>query len=541
MNLNPLSWFRSGRAEVSAPVTRADGGGYTAAGSGRRSAGWNTTVQGVNSILFADGFKLLQRSRQQVRQNPWAANAIETFVSNAIGNGVRAHSQHPDPKVRKLITEAWKRSNDELDADELLPFDGLQSLILRSAIEGGECFVRKLVVDDPEISVPLQLRVMESEQLPTYYSGFADVSQQNILRMGIEMNADTKKRVAYHFYSEHPFETVMFPYPQQKFIRIPARDIIHHFRPLRPGQIRGIPWLAPVLTQLFELDQIQDAELARQKTQALFAGFIKVGSAQTDIFDETLKITSSPSGQSALDAATPSLEPGLMTKLLPNEEVTFSDPKGHPGFGDFFRVVLHSVAAGMNITYEQLTGDLKEVNYSSIRAGLIEFRRRIEQFVYTQFCFQVLRPVWKRWMSTAVLAGVLPFRDFLEKRFEYEAVMWQPPGWDWVDPMKDVQATLMAIRGGLDSRDRVIHERGLDPEAVDRDNQIAHDRAVAAKLVYDSDASQVLQRGQVLDTSDKADAQTDEEEKPGEGKKPTGGIRTTDKATAAMGGLRGIQ
>ena len=487
---------------------QASGVGYNSAGGGRRSAGWNTTVQGVNSIFFADGFKLLQRSRDQVRQNPWAASAIDKFVSNAIGNGHQPHPQHPDPAVREAITKAWRRSNDELDADGVLPFDGQQALIARAGLEGGECFVHMMTDDDDENSVPLKLRVMEAEQLPMYYSSFPTVQDDNIVRLGIEFAPITRKRVAYHFYQEHPYETVMFPFAG-KIIRIPAKDIAHHFRPLRPGQVRGLPWLAPVLTQLYEIDCIQDAELARTKVQALFGGFITVNSADPggNPLDESTKISSDPTGASGLDTATPSLEPASLIKLLPNEEITFAEPKGASGYSDFMRTALHSVAGAMGVTFEQLTTDLSEVNYSSIRAGLLEFRRLIEQYQTTTFAFQVLRPVWRRWMATAVLAGVLPFRDFLENRSEYESVIWQPPGFDWVDPLKDVQASILAIRAGLDSKDRIVRERGLDPETVDRDNKIAQDRANKLGLVYESDASNVLTRGETLDDSSKEEEQ----------------------------------
>lgn len=506
----------------------ASGVGYRSAGSGRRSEGWSTTVEGVNSILFADGYKLLQRSREQVRQNPWASNAIESYVSNAIGNGHKPHPQHSNPDVRKAITKAWNRSNDEMDSDGLLPFDGMQALIARAALEGGESFVRMMTALDSDLSVPFQLRIMEAEQLPTYYMSFPSIASGNVIRMGIEMDMDTRRRVAYHFYQEHPYETVMFPFPAQKFVRLPAGDIVHHYKPLRPGQIRGIPWLAPVLAQLFELDQIQDAELARQKTQALFAAFIVQNSGEGGVFDESTKTTSNPSGAGALDTALPGLEPGTMIKLLAGEDIRFSEPKGSTGFADFMRVALHAVAAGMGITYEQLTGDLKEVNYSSIRAGLVEFRRRIEQFQYSIFAFQVLRPIWRRWMETAVLAGVLPFRDWIENRAEYESVLWQPPGFDWVDPLKDVQASILAIRAGLDSRDRLIRERGMDPEAVDQDNKLGQDRANGLDLIYESDASKLLTRGENLDDpSEESDQGGGAKEKLPTKKKVVHGIRST--------------
>ena len=515
---------------------RASGVGYNAAGNGRRAQGWDATIQGVNSVIFADAFNLIKRSRREARQNPWAVSAISKFVTNAIGNGIDAQPQHPDRDVRNVISEAWKYFDDEADLDGNLSFRGMQSLACRSTLEGGESFTRMMTItDDDDILTPLQLRLMESEQLPLYMISFPETRTGNIVRMGVEMELNTHRKVGYHFFSEHPYETVMFPYPQMKYTFIPKKDIAHHFKPLRPGQIRGIPWLAPVLASLHEIDQTFDAELVRQKTQTLFAGFIQVNSGDTAVLDEMNVTTSDPSGASGLDAAMPTLEPGILMKLLPNETITFAEPKGPIMFGDFMRTALYAVAAAADVTYEQLTGDLSGVNYSSIRAGLLEFRRCIEAYVYSLFIYQFLRPVWRRWMDTAVLAGILDFRDYDNpiKRRQYQSVLWQPPGWDWVDPQKDIAAAMVAVRGGLDSRDRIIRERGLDPEAVDRDNKLSHERAEEMGLIYESDVSQVLERGETLADSE-AQAAKEEKEEP---VRPARGIGTS-KPNGSIGGIR---
>jgi len=73
------------------------------------------------------------------------------------------------------------------------------------------------------------------------------------------------------------------------------------------------------------------------------------------------------------------LEPGTFQVLFPGENVTLSKPEDDGGFENFIRVAVRSFAIGAGVTYEQATGDLKGVNYSSIRAGLLEFRRKCEQ------------------------------------------------------------------------------------------------------------------------------------------------------------------
>ena len=72
------------------------------------------------------------------------------------------------------------------------------------------------------------------------------------------------RRTAYYFYKEHPGERLFFP-NYLDLIRVPADEVMHLFRPLRPGQLRGVPWLANALVRLWELDQYDDAELLRKK------------------------------------------------------------------------------------------------------------------------------------------------------------------------------------------------------------------------------------------------------------------------------------
>jgi hypothetical protein len=219
--------------------------------------------------------------------------------------------------------------------------------------------------------VPLQLQLLEAEHLPA--SETRKLPSGNYIRAGIEFNG-IGKRVAYHLYREHPGDTLN-PLISTELVRVSADRVLHLFRPLRPGQLRGQPWLTQVLIKLHELDQYDDAEVVRKKTAAMFAGFVTKNAPEDPILNEEA------ADGSANGTALAGLEPGTMQVLLPGEDVKFSAPADVGAtYETFMRVQLRSIAAGMGITYEQLTGDLTGVNYSSIRAGLLEFRRRCEQF-----------------------------------------------------------------------------------------------------------------------------------------------------------------
>ena len=96
-----------------------------------------------------------------------------------------------------------------------------------------------------------------------------------------------------------------------------------------------------------------------------------------------LNATSLPRRWGGDGIALAGLEPGTLQILEPGEDIKFSDPADVGGsYSEFLRTQFRAVAAAIGITYEQLTGDLTGVNYSSIRAGLLEFRRRCEMVAF---------------------------------------------------------------------------------------------------------------------------------------------------------------
>ena len=185
-----------------------------------------------------------------------------------------------------------------------------------------------------------------------------------------------------------------------------------------------------------------------------------------------------------------------MQELEPGEDVKFTEPADVGGnYEAFERIQLLRIAAGIGMPYDMLTGDLSQTSYSSIRAGILSFRRLCEQIQYGVFIYQFCRPTWRAFIEQAVLAGKLDAVDYQMNREDYLAVEWHTPKWAWVDPEKDVKAEILAIRAGLKSRSMSINETGMDEEEVDR--QIAKDNARADQLglVFDSDPRKTTPKG----------------------------------------------
>ncbi|EIE53131.1 lambda family phage portal protein, partial [Citreicella sp. 357] len=266
---------------------------------------------------------------------------------------------------------------------------------------------------------------------------------------------------AYHILPEAP-GTPFVTYGAA--VRVAARDVLHVFDPLFPGQVRGLSWLAPVLLKLRDRDEASDALLMQLKTASLITGYVRDPDGSFAGFDGT-------SDENALNVA---LEPGAMRILPAGADVTFSNPgQGIVNVAEFLRAQYREIAAGVGLTFEALTGDLTQTNYSSARVGLLEFRRRAEMQQTQLIEGQLLCPLWHRWIELRALAGEIEVTG--AALADFHAVRFVPPGWQWVDPKNEVEADARAIEAGLKSREEVVAGRGRDID--DLNEEIARDTA----------------------------------------------------------------
>jgi len=445
----------------------------------RRLKSWIPTKDSVNTILATRGELLRSRCRDALRNNPHANAACESFVANLIGTGIKPSSLFADdPDMRQAIMQLFMDWTDECDADDIADFYGMQTIGARALFEAGEFFIRfrPRRVSDGYL-VPLQLQLLESEMCP--YSKNEKAPNGNTIMNGIELDL-LGKRAAYWFYPVHPGDIpievgVMSMQP----VRVPASEVLHVFKCTRPGQMRGVPLVTPALIRMFFLDQYDDAELERKRIAAMFAGFITTATPEDVIPIDVEQDPSAPQENVALSG----LEPGTMQTLLPGEDIKFSEPADVGGAYEAYQYRQQIALFGaLGIPYSLCTSDLRRANYSSLRGSVVEYRRKLEQFQHNVFVFQMCRPIWKRWLDTAVLANALPIEPtiYLSKQADYQRAKWIPQRNDWVDPLKDRQAEKLAVDAGFKSRSDVIEAEGFDPE--ENDQRIAADKAREERL-----------------------------------------------------------
>jgi lambda family phage portal protein len=434
----------------------------------RLTSDWVTAPTATRSELRRSLVRIRARSRDLARNNDYLKKFLLMCKSNVIGaHGIRlqvrakatgdAIAAELDSTLNKVVESAFRTwgKKQTCSASGKLSWTGAQRLFVQTLARDGEVLVRLLRVRKTKANpFGLSLQFIDVSWLDEIYND--RLPNGNRVVMSVEVD-DFDRPVAY--YLTPPTDEFTYPGAMagggtqgRQRTRILADQIIHAYLIDDENQTRGLPWAHTVMVDTQMLDGYSEAELVAARAGACKTGFLK---PEADApFD----------GDEEEESEIESVEPGMVQKLPRGYDWINYDPS-HPNnnYEGFMRGVLRGVAAGLGVSYTSLTGDLSQVNFSSIRAGLLEERdvwRALQEFVAESFC----EPVYRAWLEMAFLNKAVEITAS-----DYERVIepaWQPRGWQWVDPLKDIKATVEAINNGLGTRTAALAEQGLDFEEV---------------------------------------------------------------------------
>ena len=477
-----------GRSAAATKGTRS----FSAAAGGRLNLDWIVAPLSADSVMDGKLPTLRARSRDLERNNQWVRGFLRTLENNVIGrNGIALQMRVKDPGSEKFDEIAndkiemalwqWGRKGKCTICGRHTWRDA-QKLILRSIARDGEILIRKI-----RTRLGLRIQIIEADLLDESANFVTDAG--NDVRFGIEMD-ENRKPVAYHLLGRHPGE-VLTSSARNARIRVPAEDIVHLFLSERADQSRGLPWLIASMQGLKMLDGYAEAELVAARTGAAKMGFF------TKSTPEGWDGEVDGDGNLAMDAS-----PGTIEELPPGVDFKAWD-SDHPnsGYGDFVKSSLRGVATSLGISYNTLASDLENVNYSSIRAGLIEEREvwmAAQQFLIEHLC----ENLFEEWLALELLSGRLglPY----EKMGKFNVPEFQGRRWAWVDPKKDMDASILAIRSGQKSLRSIIAEQGGDIYDVLRSIKADNDLAASLGVVLPEliDAPKAAPMSATFDTND---------------------------------------
>jgi len=478
-----------------APRARA----FAGADFGRTTADWIATGSSADTEIVTSLRPLRNRSRQLCRDNEYAKNAKRTVMLNVVGRGIGLQAQvkkrrgnEYDTKVNDAIEKAWRHwtKRSRCHTAGRLSWARMQQLIIQGVFESGEILVRLVRKQCADSQVRLALELIEADQIVDSWSGRVSETG-NEIRMGVEVD-EWQRPVAYWLYPRHPGDTMTAAtLASANYLRVPASEIIHIALFDRPYQTRGVPWMHAALVKLRHMGGYEEAEIVAARATASVMGFrqkpeIDIPGDGADDADDVMD------GERVTD-----MSPGLILDLAPGETFTgFNPSRPNAALDPFMRYMLRSVAAGIGVSYESLSRDYSQSNYSSSRLALLDDRdlwRLLQDWLIEDLC----EPVFAAWLEMAVLSGAVDLPAYETMPQLYEDVRWAPRGWKWVDPAKEGAAAKADVRAGFSTLTDVLAEQGEDLEEHFRRRRDEIALARQYGLTLDTDPSQVTDKGQV--------------------------------------------
>lgn len=415
--------------------------------------------------------RLRASSRQMVRDASYAKRAKVLVVNNVIGSGIGMQAQSMtargelNTRVNDDIERAWAEWScaENCHTGGKMHFADLERAAMGQVFDAGEVFVRMHPRRFGSSAVPFALEFIEPERLASDMVQPGPREPNAEMRMGIEVDAFGRP-LAYWVRSRHPGDIAYRGSAADQWERVPAQDMLHLYRIERWPQSRGEPWMHTVLRKLDSIDQYSQAELQAAQADAYHFGTIK-----------TTAVDGGPLANNATEQAEDTkpemqIENGVVIDLEPGEEMDYHKPsRPNTALDPFLRYMLREVAAGVGVSYESLSRDYSQSNYSSSRLAMLDDRDlwRVTQQWWLRNFRQVLH---KRWLSQAVLAGAIPAIPAAQYAFDaakFEAVKFKPRGWSWIDPTKEVTAYKEAEKAGYISAEDIISQTGNGQDIED--------------------------------------------------------------------------
>jgi len=458
-------------------------GGYAGARNNSKLGTWNPGSGSPTVDAIADLPTLRDRSRDEMRNSGVASGAVNGAVSGIVGTGLSA-TPSINHRVLGLSLEeakAWNTNtrtrfevwaaSEDCDVSRTNDFYGIQELAKRTWLESGDGFV-----NTPRINrngrARLALQLIEGDRV----CNPARTANTPTLIEGVEIDPTTQEATHYHIAARHPGDTYA---AGNEWTRVAARspngrrNVLHLFKPIRPGQVRGIPWIAPVLEPLKQLDRWTENELNAAVTSSIFSVFAKMdGEAFQSIFDgdgESEKLIDQRANWSG------ELTSGKAINLLPGEELgSVSSSRPNPLFDPFWMAMVRTIGMSLEIPVEVLTMHFQS-SYSAARGAFLmawKYYKSRRDLLAKKLC----QPVYELWLADEIAEGrIVAPGYFVDEyiRAAWNKCLWTGDGPGSIDPSKEVDAAERRVAMGISTleAESILHD-GVDWETKHRQRTI---------------------------------------------------------------------
>jgi len=398
-------------------------GKFDAAESGDDRRHWaNADAFAADAALSPMARRTMRnRARYERQNNSYLAGMSSTLANDLVGTGPRLQLQFGDDENARMVERAFFDWSWQIDLASKL------RTMREAIVVDGEAFA--MMITNPRMpGVQLDLRLVEAEMVATPTELMAQsITPDGSTVDGMEFDA-IGNVVAYQVLNYHPGSN--FRVNTLEFQRVPASQMVHWFRPIRPGQHRGMPEVTPALKLFAQLRRYTEAVCAAAETAADFAGFLRTNSPAAEV-DEVEPFAEMPIEKRAMVT----LPDGWTFEQLKAEQPTST-------YAMFKRELINEIARCLQLPFNVAALDSSSYNYASGRMDH-QVYATTQRVMRDDLERKMLDRLLEAWVNEATLAGYMPQGVPPFSEWDWS---WQWDGKEHVDPAKEANAAETRLR-----------------------------------------------------------------------------------------------
>jgi len=401
------------------------------------------------------------RVRDLERNSDMANAMISARVRNTVGKGITLQAKTDDPDFNAQAEALWKKWCRARNCDVTRSQNFNQMLrmaVRRKMVDGGIIFLKCYTSDG---LVPFKLQTLEVDEL--CLSQTTPKKKGNKVISGVEYNS--YNRAVGYWFQRYSADGMTVNDPEY----YDAERVIFYFSKKRPSQVREISDLAPTVSRIRDVNEYMDAVAMKERVAACLSAFI---TRQNPASGFGRANAAAADSRDSYDGR--HLAPGMIFELGAGDDVKVVSPGNSSGESEsFLKTQERLMAAGQGMSYEVVSRDMSQTNYSSARQGLIEddetFAEEVESLKEV-----IMDEVYETFLISCEVSGLFGVRDFWENKESYMSHTWVSAPKRWIDPAKEANATKIALDSKQKSFKDVCAENGKDwQEQIDDMAEVA--------------------------------------------------------------------